>query len=69
METQNPRAGKGARAGMSIAADVGSLTKKSFPRLAPDALARYRAAHLIQTFGLHPEIAWALSAVAFGGAT
>lgn len=33
-----------------------------------DALARYRAAHLIQTFGLQPEIAWALSAVAFGGA-
>jgi hypothetical protein len=46
-----------------------ALPTKSRPILQPlDDLARYRAAHLVNRFAMHPETAAALALIAFGGA-
>ena len=43
------------------------LTKISLPRPQQDDLTKLRALHLVQTFGLRPELAVMIAAVAFGG--
>jgi hypothetical protein len=68
MDTKNPRQQALAGASKSIGADKKPSTK-NHPILQPfDDLARYRAAHLVNRFAMHPETAAALALLAFGGA-
>jgi hypothetical protein len=59
----------GDRAASEIVLADAITFNKSAPILQPlDDLARYRAAHLVSRFAVHPETAAALALLAFGGA-
>jgi hypothetical protein len=67
MERKTPAPGKGAGAGMSIAADVASLTENR-PNLQAQALLAMQSHVLMVAHNVRPEWAAMLAAFAFGGA-